>query len=117
MSADLTIYLPGPGLDPESEDFIEEIERYCAGPPPPASPRLLAFLRDLRALYPDRGEDTVWALTPIDTGLHGNLLGVGLRWSCYGPVHPALLALAHRHGLSVFDPQSETHHPPSEAAA
>jgi hypothetical protein len=73
----------------------------------------------LRTHYPDHpplGDDSPWALAPVDVGI--DHVSMSLRHGPTGAtVVDPVLDLATRHGLTIYDPQSDTvTRPPGDAS-
>jgi hypothetical protein len=79
--------------------------------------RIQVFYEQLRSGFPDylpHSDESPWASTPLDIGIDHIIMN--LR---HGPASDAALQtimdLAGRHDLVIYDPQSGTTHPPTDA--
>jgi hypothetical protein len=87
------------------------LRRCTSGPHPEGEldERIVAFYEQLRARYPDfppYDDDSPWMSTPLDLGIdHVSMnLSFGQRST---PAIEYILELAGRHGLTIYDPQSD----------
>lgn len=115
MSYDVAVWDgDAPANDEHAVRVNEELwARYEEGAEEP-SPRILAFLRELTARYPDLEdlpeneiEDSPWSVSPTDdaVGVYSYLC---LVYSKIEEALPFIVQTAKRHGLVCFDPQQET---------
>jgi hypothetical protein len=99
-------------LDPAERSFYKAISALQAdalqAANPPRSPKVVAFVADLLARYPDltETEDTVWADGPLAGDITGGFINMSFIWSRYEEAAPFVVATAHKHGLNCFDPQT-----------
>jgi len=114
MSANFYCWAPSLGLDPKQRDFHDRIEALHEGPELPASPKLLAFVADLLARYPDLDgddQDTAWAAGPLANEIIGDFINMAIVWSLYDEAAGFVIETAHRHGLHAYDPQGHDFFP------
>ncbi len=117
MSFDLIVFHAEEPLTPEAimERFSEVEERLAADDaefpqPSPPTPRLQAFLTDLEARWPDLDsprasrKDSPWASGFfVDDGS----IVLNIQWPRAQEVARYVNELTERHGLQLFDPQTE----------
>ena len=120
MSFDLAVLAPPPDGQLTAYEAQRMFQR-CTRPGPhdvgDLDLRIVAFYTDLQARYPDHPpiDPTPWMSTPLDTGIDHVIMNI--TYSARGDAAvEAVLELAHRHGLVVFDPQSADAYPPGLAS-
>jgi hypothetical protein len=111
-SAYMYCWEPSLALNPAEQSFYKTISALQAdalqAANPARSPKLVAFVTDLLARYPDLTdtEDTVWADGPLVNDITGGVINMSLIWTRYQEAAPFVVATAHKHGLNCFDPQT-----------
>ncbi len=112
MSFDLQIIPARPGLTPDSVNAalerMEEGEAYPFGEP---TETLRACLAEIFAHFPpmsdlpeEQIDSAIWSVDPhwVD-----GFLSLCMRWSTTPEQINAIIAIAHKHGLAVHDPQDD----------
>ncbi len=112
MSYDLHIIPARPGLTPEEVNAgFERMEAGLAWPFGEPGDALRACLADIFRLFPpmseqtdDQIEDSIWSVDPdwVD-----GFLALCMRWSITPEQVNQIIAVAHRHGFAVHDPQED----------
>jgi len=104
--------------DPSAVQPLLEDQGGEAAQPLP-SPRMTAFLQELQARWPGLDDDpdgspcNSWPLwQPVDGGRG---CAFNIAWSVADTVGPELISIAHRHGLTIYDPQQDAIFPPGPA--
>ena len=109
MSFDLAVVAAEPGADESAARAL--IERCHVRRPHiegELDQRIVAFYRELRAIYPDyapHDDDSPWACAPLDTGIDHVFMNI--RHSAATAVVEAIQRLAVEHGLVLYDPQGD----------
>jgi len=100
-----------------SADRIYEILE-ADGPEVPLSSRMKAAIDECSARWPAYDEagdeiDAPWASWPLAGEVELPVVELNIRWSHAGSMLPALVEIAGRHGIILYDPQAdELHLPP-----
>jgi hypothetical protein len=109
VSFDLFVFEPDAfPSDPDAMmALLEDEERFGR----PLTPRLAAFAADLTAAHPGLDDDpdaSPWASWPLDDSIgDGTALFVNIRWSEAERMRVEVERLCSRHGLLLFDPQTD----------
>jgi hypothetical protein len=105
MSCDFAIWYPAKRLTDEQAGAL--YERLCEGDTAGVAPHpaVEGFYRELTSKYPERDEASVWSM-PIERS-SGHVLVSSVPTSAK-EVESFVRALARKHGLSVYDPESGT---------
>lgn len=117
VSFDLIVFDAVEPLTPESiqQRFSEAEARFAVGDAEfpeanPATPRLQAFLTDLEARWPDLDSPRAsWKDSPWASGFFvddGSIV-LNIQWPRAQEVARYVSELTERHGLQLFDPQTE----------
>lgn len=125
MSFDLQIIPARPGLT--SEAIQDALERMCeegvAYPFGEATDALRACRAGILQVHPpmasmtdEEVESSIWSIDPGDCV--DGYIGLCMRWSTTPEQINGIIAIAHKHGLAVHNPQdAEIYLPPSPKAA
>jgi len=78
----------------------------------PLSPKLLTFVADLEGAYPGMNDDpdgSPWSSWPLDENsmADGQCCGFNIGWSHAEAMLLALTETCTRHGLTLYDPQTD----------
>jgi hypothetical protein len=112
MGYDIAVFEgPMPATNAEAMDALDAFAGLLEGEPTPPTPRLQAFLDELKVRWPGDADEefdtSPWKAWPLEMDASGPLLYTSLRWSeAEAAIEIADIAI--RHGLVVVDPQSET---------
>lgn len=123
MSFDLHIIPARPGLT--SDAVGDALERMCEdGVPYPlgeAPDAIRACLAEIFRHHPpmsgmtdEQAESSIWSIDP--DGVDG-YIGLCMRWSTTPEQINGIVAIAHKHGLAVHNPQEDAIHPPPKPKA
>jgi hypothetical protein len=110
-------------LDPDSVPTAEEIYDILESDEPdaPLGARMRAVIDECSTRWP--GEDTVgnwteapWASWPLARETAPPVIEVNIQWEHAKVMLPALIEIAGRHGIVLFDPQTSEVHLPARLA-
>ncbi len=107
-------------LDPDSAPSVDDIYGVLESDEPvgPLSSRLRAAVQECGARWPadnlpDSDVDSPWASWPLAGDSAPPVIEVNIRWEHASVMLPALLEIAERHEIVLYDPQQdEIHLPP-----
>jgi hypothetical protein len=123
MSYDMNIIPARPGLT--SDEVGDALERMCLDRVPyplgeahDALPSCLAEIfrhhPPMSGMTDEEAESSIWSIDPeCDEGY----IGLCMRWSTTPEQINGIIAIAHKHGLAVHDPQDDAIYQPPESKA
>ncbi|MBL8884909.1 MAG: hypothetical protein JNL45_17845 [Hyphomicrobium sp.] len=114
MTAHFYCWEPSVDIDPTSPNFREQLIK-AQNSKDTTSLRLLGFVSDLLAKYPDLTEtdDTPWATGPLAGEITGKFMNFVASWSWFtDDLVEFVSSTARRHGLHCYDPQHHKHYKP-----
>jgi hypothetical protein len=110
------VMLLDPGTVPSVGQIYEVLE--SDGPEVPLSRRLRAAIDECSSRWPSYDEagnevDSPWASWPLAREAELPVIKVNIRWEHADVMLPALIEIANRHEIALYDPQKdEVHLPP-----
>jgi hypothetical protein len=112
MSFDLRVYPP---TGPATLDEADQLEAADEDAPideeyPPPGPEMASFLTELERGWPSPEDDVKacpWSSWPLWQPITGGGTDLNIRWSRAAAMLTAILEIAARTNVIVFDPQSE----------
>jgi hypothetical protein len=121
MSFDLRVYPPsGPATLDEVHRLAEAYEAPPAKGYPPPAPEMASFLAELERGWPSFEHDieaSPWSSWPLWRPITGGGTDLNIRWPHADTMLAAILEIAARTNVIVFDPQSGQVFLPSRVAA
>jgi hypothetical protein len=108
---------PGPATVAEALQLLEADE--AEGSPrfdsdtgerlPRPGPQMAKFIEELERRWPslDDDPDSPWASWPLWAPIVGGGTGFNIRWSYAASVAPAIVEIAARHNVIIYDPQAD----------
>lgn len=111
MGYDIAVFEgPMPASNAEAMTALDAFEVALESEPVPPTPRLQAFIDELKERWPGETDEELdaspWKAWPLEIDATGPLLYTGLVWSRVEVVEE-IVEIAVRHGLVVVDPQAE----------
>jgi hypothetical protein len=122
VSFDLRVYPPsGPATLAEAYRLAEADEEAPSGEEcPPPAPEMASFLAELERGWPsfeDDVEASPWSSWPLWQPIAGGGTDLNIQWPHAGTMLAAILEIAARTNVIVFDPQSDQVFLPPRVAA
>jgi len=76
---------------------------------PRPGPQMAKFIEELERRWPslDDDPDSPWACWPLGAPIVGGGTGFNIRWSYAASVAPAIVEIAARHNVIIYDPQAD----------
>lgn len=113
MSFDLYVFPPsGPTTVPQVRQLqAAEEQRIMRGQPDssnPPGPEMASFLEELERRWPsldDDPEDSPWSSWPLWQPMTGGGTALNIRWTRADSMRTALLEIAARSNVIIYDPQ------------